>query len=155
MRWVRHRQRSLAQANSAADADRQGPEPVLGVLEQRVEFVGVGDAGEAGVEVEADVRLGNVGRLELAERPHVQLRSPIIDRLAPRSPDHLLEKVLVEAEADQVHVAGLVLAGEVAPAAGVEVLRADRESRCRACRGGLASRDGVPCEPQPRARPRS
>jgi hypothetical protein len=58
----------------------------------------------------------------------VEFRLPGVGILAARCADSLLQKVLVKADADQLHVPRLLLAEQFARPAQIEIAGADREA---------------------------
>ena len=98
------------------------------------------ERGEAAVEAEADVEVGDVGLRDEDGDAEVDLRRPFavvgqLDLAGLQLGDLLVQHVLVELEADLADVAGLLLAEEVAGAADVEVLGGQREAGAEAVEG--------------------
>ena len=96
--------------------------------------------GEAAVEAEADVEVGDVGLGDEDGDAEVDLRGPFavggqLDLAGLQLGDLLVQHVLVELEADLADVAGLLLAEEVAGAADVEVLGGEGEAGAEAVEG--------------------
>ena len=104
-------------------------EAVLDLLGEGVHRGGVGEAGEAAVEFEAYVRLGDeIGR-QMGREVEGDLRAPFgREGFAARRRERADQQMAIELGADQAEMAGLLLAEQVAGAAQVEIGGADRES---------------------------
>ena len=64
----------------------------------------------------------------------MQFRGPVVDQripvpFAPSLAQCPAEQMLVQVDADQLHVAGLRLADQIARTAQIEIARADRKAR--------------------------
>jgi hypothetical protein len=92
---------------------------------------------QAAVEAEADVEVGDVILGDEDGDAEIDLGAPVVvlgqaDLAGAELLDRLLQHVLVKLEADLAHVAGLLLADQVAGAADVHVLAREREAGAEA-----------------------
>ena len=102
---------------------------------ETVQLLLVPDAREATVQSYANVLIRNPGVGETAAGADLDVGSPVLDGLTTNASQRLFKQVLIKIDPNQLYVARLLLAEEVARPTHVQITSADRESSTEPVKG--------------------
>ena len=117
---------------------RQRPEAVDQLRREGVDLLLVGEVRQPAIEAEAHVEVLHVALGDQHRHADVDGRRPVLRRhllRAARLAHRLFEQVLVEFHTHLAHMAGLLVAQQVARAADVEVMAGEGEARAQLVEG--------------------